>query len=463
MAEARCVALFRDERKGRLLVRYRACLGDDFTVVSGVLGLRPCEGSGDDLSKVTKVILTDFCTPHQGLLRNCALPDQENVDPASLEIEIRKKVTMVVSDAAAAELVSGDILRGRRAYACSGQLQADFPNIRIVGRDIAHASTRLLKRPLCHHETLKSLTSEFVTASDSFCQKVFHSNVFKGWWAEALLHKEDEEFTTGSSISAAKHRFSSYALPLGRLCRNSVAMVAVCQRIDAMRGENALWAGKLLRNLTGRKMLLLSVCADAAHTSLDFTRFADEESSDIAQLNQEADKFCRTIRTLFVDGRVTELPTFTKDMIDTLQRGDLTVMLDRCPREIRITQEDKVYALKVMQEWAVAAEASVESEFPSWHLLSCFSVFNLQSRRDSRQQDSSTVRACLRKLAKAFNVCPEALQKQYVGLLPVAEALHKQGSMVNRAAWTEAIRRTVSRQKVRERHAPKELSEAGFL
>ena len=39
LARARCVALFRDERQGRLLVRYRACL-DDLTVVSGVLGLK---------------------------------------------------------------------------------------------------------------------------------------------------------------------------------------------------------------------------------------------------------------------------------------------------------------------------------------------------------------------------------------------------------------------------------------
>ena len=79
LARARCVALFRDERKGRLLVRYRACL-DDLTVVSGVLGLKQAEGSGDGLTKVTKMILEEFATPFHDLPRKCSAPSSDAGD-----------------------------------------------------------------------------------------------------------------------------------------------------------------------------------------------------------------------------------------------------------------------------------------------------------------------------------------------------------------------------------------------
>ena len=178
LARARCVALFRDERKGRLLVRYRACL-DDLTVVSGVLGLNQAEGSGAGLTKVT-MILEEFATPFHGLPRKCSAPSSD--EPKTVQAALRDKVSILVSDAAANELLSSEMLRGRRADARSGLVSAEFPNVRVVGRDAAHASTRLLRRPLCHHDVLKSVLAEFVPQSDSFAQKVFHSDIFSSWW-----------------------------------------------------------------------------------------------------------------------------------------------------------------------------------------------------------------------------------------------------------------------------------------
>ena len=168
-------------------------------------------------------------------------------------------------------------------------------------------------------------------------------------------------------MSAAKHRFGSYNPPLGRICRNVVAMVAVCHRVDARRGENDAWAAQILKHLTGKKLLLLAMAADAAHCCLDFTRFADEEGVDIACLNAKAAQFGRSIRALFVSGQVLRLPTFTSDMLAILEKGELTVMVDGCARELTANDHDKRSALKIMSEWAETAEAALEAEFPSWH------------------------------------------------------------------------------------------------
>ena len=75
------------------------------------------------------------------------------------------------------------------------------------------------------------------------------------------------------------------------------------------------------------------------------------------------------------------------------------------------------HRLKIMSEWAETAEAALEAEFPSWHLISCFSVFNLESRR--ADEDKDAVKKCLQKLSQAFKV-------KLATLLPIAEGLHKE-------------------------------------
>ena len=396
------------------------------------------------------MILEEFATPFHGLPRSCCAPeDQDPGDqkPRAVQDTLREKVHSG-SDAAASVLLSGEMLRGRRVEAKSGAATADFPNVRVVGRDAAHASTRLLRRPLCHHDVLKTVVAEFVTGCDSFAQKVFHSNIFSGWRRTALAREEDDsesEFRTGNSMAAAKHRFGSYALPMGRICRNVAAMLAVLHRVDAMRGDKSGWASQTLKHLTGKKLLLLAMAADAAHCCLDFTRFADQEGVDIACLNAKVAQLGRSVRALFVNGEVLRLPTFTMDMLAILEKGELTVMADGCARELAVTEHDKQYALKVMCEWVETVEAAVEAEFPSWHLISCFAVFNLEARRAEDQEDKDSVKKCLQKLSQAFKVKPALLEQQYVSLLPLAEALHKEGYFQNRAAWVEAFARVQQR------------------
>ena len=55
LGEALCVALTRDERKGRLLIRWRACKAD-LSPASGVLDFKPVEGYADNLANAVKKI-----------------------------------------------------------------------------------------------------------------------------------------------------------------------------------------------------------------------------------------------------------------------------------------------------------------------------------------------------------------------------------------------------------------------
>lgn len=145
--------------------------------------------------------------------------------------------------------------------------------MKLVGRDAAHSSTRLLERPFAKHPAINSVMEEIVYGSDSVCQKIHHSPLFTKWWKEAIGKGDEgndpghEEAHVSSSMSSAKHRFASYFLPLSRVCKNVKAMLQLLHRVCALRGTAGHWAGKTLANLTGEKIALLdgSRCGSIIH------------------------------------------------------------------------------------------------------------------------------------------------------------------------------------------------------
>lgn len=155
LREARCVALTRDERKGRLLIRWRACQAD-LTPASGVLDFKPVEGYADSLASAVQKALSDYCQPRQSLPRGFV----DNSLPAFQEdvaANVKRRTSILVTDAAAPELLASSLLSGRRPYAKSNALEAFFPALKVIGRDSAHASTRLLKRPFAASSQLSDI------------------------------------------------------------------------------------------------------------------------------------------------------------------------------------------------------------------------------------------------------------------------------------------------------------------
>ena len=97
--------------------------------------------------------------------------------------------------------------------------------------------------------------TEFISSSDSFAQKIFHSPLYQGWWQE--LVREDGGGPV--SLAAAKHRFASFLVPLSRLSENMSAMIKLCHKIAVIRGDHGAWASKLLTHFSGRKAALLGM------------------------------------------------------------------------------------------------------------------------------------------------------------------------------------------------------------
>ena len=348
LSEAHCLALMRDERKGNLLLRFKAVL-PDLTIVSGSLGLQALEGSAESIATATAQIMQHFCQPWKCPPRGSA--KAEGVVDEDLLHRLKHRVSIIVTDAASAELLASDLHRGvRRAADQTQTLDIAMPNIKIVGRDCAHATTRLLKRPFSKSPTLNSLMQEWIHGSDSFCQKVWHSPLLSKWWAKAIGHGAEELGIDGdcTSLSAAKHRFATFLNPLSRLCKNLQTVFDVCGRVQAMRGEEASWAGKLCRNFSGFKAALLALCADAASICSDFTRYSDREDMDLATLNLHAQGFSDRGRALFVEGQALTLPTYTREL---MERSDpITIIVDGFAKEVKVTRQDVDRAMEVLQD-----------------------------------------------------------------------------------------------------------------
>lgn len=133
------VTLFRDERHGRIAVRFRA-VDKALNVRAGTLGVEVNPGTGaDNVTKATAAIFRRFCFRFHGAP---VPPKRRPLELRKLRHKLRRAVVNLVVDSAADELLSGEIMR-------SGTLAIATPltpNLRCILRDKAHASRRLAEQ-----------------------------------------------------------------------------------------------------------------------------------------------------------------------------------------------------------------------------------------------------------------------------------------------------------------------------
>ena len=331
---ARAIIMVRDERHGYLMVRYRAC-SKDMVVSSGLLGVAELSSgkSAEDIVAATRQCIETFATerhePARGFKGAVAEVNREVV------ANIRKQTEMIVTDCASAEILAQDIGRGKRA-ALRADVSKIFPNTKIIGRDRAHASQRLLSRPwgadtslsellkdvvCCLHcesswtslgniclkslnpigkaETLNiesldvRLKQEAVTGKESVCQKIWRSTTYSAWFEEEVRKSKG---VGGTTLSAAQHRFCSFSKPLGRMVLHMDAICAVLTRVVSARpGADSSWAAQFVKSFTAEKFLLLGMLADMADTCIQLTRFLDDEDMDVAQQNEQVALFVQRL------------------------------------------------------------------------------------------------------------------------------------------------------------------------
>ena len=128
---------------------------------------------------------------------------------------------MLVNDSASSELLAGEVGGGRRGSE-SGLEEAVTPNVRIVGRDLAHCARHVLKKPWQADPTLSNLFETTIWRKTSVVQIIYHSDVFRLWF----------------KVSSAKHRFESCSKPVGRFILHLVAIFKTCNRISIIRDSS---------------------------------------------------------------------------------------------------------------------------------------------------------------------------------------------------------------------------------
>jgi len=146
---AQTIWLARDARKQRLLIRFRAVGFKGGEIVSrvGVLGQykdfsTDATGIAEATTAIVKASVTDGMDKPAGIKEHlhARSASQTNAQCALDRAEaILDKVEALTVDAAAAEVLAGDIMRGR------SNMENDVvtcPNLKIVVRDKTHASRR---------------------------------------------------------------------------------------------------------------------------------------------------------------------------------------------------------------------------------------------------------------------------------------------------------------------------------
>ena len=396
LSQAETIMILRDESKGYLLIRAMAC-DNKFNHMVFPLGLRYCSG-GDavNIREATSQIIDDFCRP---LL---ALPGGKALKPDALADRIKSKLEGVCVDSASNELKASRFM-----------VEDVAPNLKVIVRDHAHASRRLLSRPWHADPDLDRIATTLVMGKHSICQRIQHSPDFKSIYSRYIEKEVEGPFRRTTGLGAAKHRFESWSKPFGMVVMTLTALIRTAEEISIKRQGNDEGhdADAFLDFLNAPNILQTAMMADAADEVLVVTRTFDAEECDIATQASCLEAFLDRIASLFVNGLCFSTTGYTQEAIKYLE--NLTVVKKRGKvlasfgGRGSVTEDVKQECQKRMVNWVKLCGHVVKAEFPQFDLIHAFWVFaaldlNVASH-DEPDCALDWVKS-LRRLAKAFGL-----------------------------------------------------------
>jgi hypothetical protein len=423
MKRAAALVLLRDERHGRLLLRYAACTRDLETRRGTLAVMRDYDSpNAENLVKATKRGFKQFCTRRLGKPRTMSGLPAPELDRELLH-RMRMITEMFVNDSASSELLAADISKCRRCNT-DGEEEAFTPNVKIVGRDLAH-----------WHKS-------------SAVQIIDKSDVFRQWFRDYATQVSGRSGEPcASNLSSAKHRFESCSKPLGRFILNLVAVFKTCHRIAITRDSSH--EGGLVRNwlatVSSKELLQLALLADAADEGLLLVRQMDREQFDLATLHSSVGDFVERVRMLFKEGGcLTMEHSFTQHCTNLLASGQLQMLPHSSAGQHRVlgqaSEDDVRRCVARMSTWADMAKAAVEAEFPDFLAVNAFAVFALADEERPVAQTGVNPAHCQR-LAQLFSVDPQELASQLARHRPSAQAVKNSCKCSNHEAWQKTVQR----------------------
>ena len=422
LLSAESIALMRDERRQRLMLRF-ACCGKDLAMKSGLVGVARNFGTGHvAISRATVDLVQRIC----------------NGDRA-MAAAILNKVELFCVDAANDEVLSCERMRGRSGEDAD-DVPAVTPNLKVIFRDGAHASRRFLSRLWKADETINEVISGVVRNKHSITMRIHNSVLFTNWFHQEVRRDGGRI----QNLRAAKHRFESFATPLSRLVLHFPALLRTSERIARERhglaeGNDAV---TFLKWVSPKSVILLAMCADAAVEVLTFTRQCDREDVDSAEIPGYLSDLLGRIEQLFVQGECMRVAAcFSARMQATIAANRITYVVDGGLRSLdEPSSADIHFCLGIMARWVSMVRITAAAEFPDFTVLTAFRIFSLASTASSSHMRIQENTGSIERLAHAFGVCPVELHQDMVRWRPVAEQVRKNTRCGNKEAWAQALK-----------------------
>ena len=319
------------------------------------------------------------------------------------------------------------------------------PNLKMIGRDKAHAFRKVLQRPYAADDFLETVMNDHILGSHSMTQIIANSHEFSLWLEEEIGRQES---TAGfgakcKNLRSAKHRFESHSTPLGRMLLYCPAFLANCQRIVENRRDNKEGRCSLgyLQSLTPEGLCQLAMLADAGDEGLLLVRAMDKENVDMAEIATVVQSFQSRIGVLFHQSKVVECG-YTHYILELLRSGSLCVFLPNSVKKFKGVNPDMLdRCTNRMRCWARLAVEVLRSEFPHHSLFNAMQVFSLKTEREQVCEITETTNDHFHRLAQVFDVNATALRDQLLRHRPVAEQMMREGGLKSRDAWLRAMQR----------------------
>ena len=436
LEDADCIGLIRDERHGRLLIRYRAVKGLDLQC--GVLGQAKNFGTGHEnigqatINLVRQALEANSGAPRASRHRLLSKPQQDELSQRLTKrtTAVLEKVEMLCVDSASDELLSGQVMR-YGPQNDSTRNNGVTPNLKLVIRDATHAARRCSQKPEASDPFIAELNGTLFSSKDSITQRIHNSH---HWTQVFKNYADDIDGKIGHQVSnlrAAKHRHESFTKPKCRFVLYFEAFITVGLHMVRKGGEYSKYGSAFLGYINEEVAVQAAMLADASCEGLQFIRKTDNEETDLSELNCALADYLLRLETLFVHEQCVAMVGYTNIMLHRLE----TPIQFRLQNAIKVLGgDDETWdragvinrCLQRMKAYTKIVMHVSKAEFPDFDICSSFQVFGRYVVQQAASVPDVTrlseqARKQLAKLAIFFNVSEADLQHQYAQHVPFAK------------------------------------------
>ena len=374
-----------DERKGHLLVTFRACAG--LEVCHGILAdMQDTGKSAAHMAQAIHKAVEIFCSPrreHPGTNPVLREPrPQDKADAAQAKQRILKRIEMVSADGASNGQVAARMMHPKVRRSCADVVELPF--LKIVVIDKAHSSRRIPDRTFRHDPDMTTILNRVILDPDSVAHTLQYSEQLFGMFQKELRRQQRPSSCKMLSsdmrnFSFAKQRFDSLAKPLSRCVWNLDAVISTCEKIRDIRGlgnKQGKGCHAFLQMLSPLTVILMGMMADANEECLALTRFMDAAVLRVEGLSKQVADFTARVDLLFKENLCLKTG-FTKVALEHLAQQKMIKLAENkylmlggsqpeAQREIaRATRR----ALQKFHAWADLVHEVVQTEFPDLNCL----------------------------------------------------------------------------------------------